>query len=195
MLRKLLSPVHFFFLMFRRPPRPTRTDTLFPYTTLFRSVDVAFWPALALLVLPGIIRRNARRNGFFVVILAAFAALDIVIHLDLAGRIDGSGQPALYAGLGLFVVLIGIIGGRIVPAFTTGGLRMAGCPVTLRPHPWLDRAALAAIVLAFGAEFSRTGSQTQTELFLLAALLHGLRVGGWKFWLTRRIPQIGRAHV
>src|SRR3546814_21031919 len=27
-----------FFLMLRRPPRSTRTDTLFPYTTLFRSV-------------------------------------------------------------------------------------------------------------------------------------------------------------
>src|SRR3546814_8326188 len=33
----------FFFLMIRRPPRSTRTDTLFPYTTLFRS----FPPALA----------------------------------------------------------------------------------------------------------------------------------------------------
>src|SRR3546814_8492153 len=28
----------FFFLMIRRPPRSTRTDTLFPYTTLFRSL-------------------------------------------------------------------------------------------------------------------------------------------------------------
>src|SRR3546814_15553086 len=30
----------FFFLMIRRPPRSTRTDTLFPYTTLFRSAAV-----------------------------------------------------------------------------------------------------------------------------------------------------------
>src|SRR3546814_16037859 len=29
----------FFVLMIRRPPRSTRTDTLFPYTTLFRSLD------------------------------------------------------------------------------------------------------------------------------------------------------------
>src|SRR3546814_4936197 len=29
-----------FFLMRRRPPRSTRTDTLFPYTTLFRSLDL-----------------------------------------------------------------------------------------------------------------------------------------------------------
>src|SRR3546814_11028081 len=31
------SSFFFFFLMIRRPPRSTRTDTLFPYTTLFRS--------------------------------------------------------------------------------------------------------------------------------------------------------------
>src|SRR3546814_1455655 len=31
----------FVFLMIRRPPRSTRTDTLFPYTTLFRSLSAA----------------------------------------------------------------------------------------------------------------------------------------------------------
>src|SRR3546814_1075192 len=31
-----------FFLMIRRPPRSTRTDTLFPYTTLFRSLALRF---------------------------------------------------------------------------------------------------------------------------------------------------------
>src|SRR3546814_16991961 len=37
-LRSLLFFLLFlFFLMIRRPPRSTRTDTLFPYTTLFRS--------------------------------------------------------------------------------------------------------------------------------------------------------------
>src|SRR3546814_5408390 len=32
----------FCFLMIRRPPRSTRTDTLFPYTTLFRSKTFGF---------------------------------------------------------------------------------------------------------------------------------------------------------
>src|SRR3546814_3795868 len=41
---------YFFFLMIRRPPRSTRTDTLFPYTTLFRSPVVGAnarqdWPS------------------------------------------------------------------------------------------------------------------------------------------------------
>src|SRR3546814_4381063 len=37
----------FFFVMIRRPPRSTRTDTLFPYTTLFRSPPYrrGRWPA------------------------------------------------------------------------------------------------------------------------------------------------------
>src|SRR3546814_9328309 len=34
----------FFFLMIRRPPRSTRTDTLFPYTTLFRSKQIDLAP-------------------------------------------------------------------------------------------------------------------------------------------------------
>src|SRR3546814_1871565 len=33
-----------FFLRIRRPPRSTRTDTLFPYTTLFRSTSVGAHP-------------------------------------------------------------------------------------------------------------------------------------------------------
>src|SRR3546814_12473509 len=36
----VIDVVCFFFLMIRRPPRSTRTDTLFPYTTLFRSLAV-----------------------------------------------------------------------------------------------------------------------------------------------------------
>src|SRR3546814_18903433 len=34
----MLCAFWFFFLSIRRPPRSTRTDTLFPYTTLFRSL-------------------------------------------------------------------------------------------------------------------------------------------------------------
>src|SRR3546814_11443793 len=36
--------VFVFFLMIRRPPRSTRTDTLFPYTTLFRSAGAGVAP-------------------------------------------------------------------------------------------------------------------------------------------------------
>src|SRR3546814_7581543 len=42
----LLFCYFFFFLMIRRPPRSTRTDTLFPYTTLFRSAGPGIAQAL-----------------------------------------------------------------------------------------------------------------------------------------------------
>src|SRR3546814_18368101 len=41
-----------FFLMIRRPPRSTRTDTLFPYTTLFRSTELAHAMLLTLRGVP-----------------------------------------------------------------------------------------------------------------------------------------------
>src|SRR3546814_16120372 len=42
------STLVFFCLMIRRPPRSTRTDTLFPYTTLFRSgAPIAFFICVA----------------------------------------------------------------------------------------------------------------------------------------------------
>src|SRR3546814_14046986 len=44
----MVSASDFFFLMIRRPPRSTRTDTLFPDTTLFRS--------------PSVVRRAGRRR-------------------------------------------------------------------------------------------------------------------------------------
>src|SRR3546814_10041274 len=49
--------LYFFFLMIRRPPRSTRTDTLFPYTTLFRSSTRIEW-------LVGLIVTNAQQIAF-----------------------------------------------------------------------------------------------------------------------------------
>src|SRR3546814_18837705 len=66
----LMLHIFFFFLMIRRPPRSTRTDTLFPYTTLFRSfADDRFKQeqvrrrdnrtySLALLIVLGLIHRD-----------------------------------------------------------------------------------------------------------------------------------------
>src|SRR3546814_12241727 len=44
-----------FFLVIQRPPRSTRTDTLFPYTTLFRSVEIVL---LKILLIPEVIIRE-----------------------------------------------------------------------------------------------------------------------------------------
>src|SRR3546814_20462752 len=58
----------FFVLMIRRPPRSTRTDTLLPYTTLFRSLGRPFRlpcrvPALAVSYTGTRLRVRRRREG------------------------------------------------------------------------------------------------------------------------------------
>src|SRR3546814_12112407 len=53
--------------MIRRPPRSTRTDTLFPYTTLFRS---AFAKTL---------KRSFERRGYMVLTADSHAALERVL--------------------------------------------------------------------------------------------------------------------
>src|SRR3546814_13353354 len=68
--------------MIRRPPRSTRTDTLFPYTTLFRSV-VADLPE----------HDDAAAGHVFAAVRAA--ALD---HRDGARVADGEALPGLARG-------------------------------------------------------------------------------------------------
>src|SRR3546814_5603100 len=46
--------------MIRRPPRSTRTDTLFPYTTLFRSI----WPQVARRYMASFRRARSERRHF-----------------------------------------------------------------------------------------------------------------------------------
>src|SRR3546814_7710833 len=66
----------FFFLMIRRPPRSTRTDTLFPYTTLFRSgVGGLPWKNWS----------NSRESPLQAVQEAASAA-DLLYPVDLGAR-------------------------------------------------------------------------------------------------------------
>src|SRR3546814_10469098 len=56
---------HCFCLMIRRPPRSTRTDTLFPYTTLFRSSSISRrWPLAAPSSWRRFPHRPCRRKSF-----------------------------------------------------------------------------------------------------------------------------------
>src|SRR3546814_13794412 len=73
----------FFFLMIRRPPRSTRTDTLFPYTTLFRSTTNEDQHRGGLHARRGAPRDGASRSD---------AASRQICRDD--GRYDGSGRAS-----------------------------------------------------------------------------------------------------
>src|SRR3546814_18957089 len=86
----------FFLLMIRRPPRSTRTDTLFPYTTLFRSVDPRRAANMAgighQLMAAQMIGEDlfAQAAAFFLAHLAEAEGLE-----DLGRRLDDEGRGVL----------------------------------------------------------------------------------------------------
>src|SRR3546814_15336362 len=82
-----------FFLMIRRPPRSTRTDTLFPYTTLFRSdrtVDIVALAAQQGDALPALLYRHLALQ------LAAVADVVKVDHLANVGKAEAGALGAQY---------------------------------------------------------------------------------------------------
>src|SRR3546814_11965232 len=70
----------FFFLMIRRPPRSTRTDTLFPYTTLFRSRHQVVVRQDAAALVHGLLHHRAQ--------LVASAPRVVVKRLGQLGHLD-----------------------------------------------------------------------------------------------------------
>src|SRR3546814_18084761 len=78
----------FFFLMIRRPPRSTRTDTLFPYTTLFRSRGLGGHHGG--IALPDVEATDFRAGGDD---LASLPRLEAPAHQPL-----GLVEPRLFAG-------------------------------------------------------------------------------------------------
>src|SRR3546814_14227149 len=68
--------LYFFFLMIRRPPISTRTDTPFPYTTLFRSLaGLAFLHAGPAPSVPRAVPHPARDVATALLLTAAVAVL------------------------------------------------------------------------------------------------------------------------
>src|SRR3546814_5480437 len=98
--------------MRRRPPRSTRTDTLFPYTTLFRSVRAVLVDEEEATPLP-FIGSMSRENGVGPVL----ASMRQVLNLDLAEfRAQGSAEAGFALlrsraeAAGIYVLLIGNLG-------------------------------------------------------------------------------------
>src|SRR3546814_9813962 len=92
----LFIVMHFFFLMIRRPPRSTRTDTLFPSTTLFRAhAPPRHHREDSLRSLPAGSQSRKRSGGCriemyrsLVTGCGAYLPAQIVTNADLAKRIE-----------------------------------------------------------------------------------------------------------
>jgi uncharacterized protein involved in response to NO len=153
-------------------------------------VDVSFLPVVAVLLwLP--LQRSGNRNRFFVGILLAFAALNVAFHLSHLGWIGWPSLVMVEGALAIVVLIVTIMGGRVIPAFTANALPFA----RVRRYEWLDRAAIASLVLAMAAYLAALPSALVATLAFLAAALHLARLALWDPLSTRAAPILWILHV
>ena len=156
-------------------------------------IDVAFLPALALAITPAL-RAAPRRNLVFLPVLGTLALANLVTQLDGLDVLPGAGSRALRVALDLLVLLIALIGGRIVPAFTASALSAGSAADGLRPFGARDRLAIASVVLLLLADIAGL-DRLAGAIALAAALLNGWRLYGWGGGRTLREPILWVLHL
>ncbi len=162
------------------------------FPVLAAAIDFTFLPALALAIVPAL-RAAPRRNLVFLPVLGTLALANLVTQLDGLDVLPGAGAQALRVALDLFVLLIALIGGRIVPAFTASALAAAGT-AGARPFAARDGLAIGSLVLLLLADVAGL-ARVAGAIALVAALLNGWRLFGWGGSRTLHEPILWVLHL
>ncbi len=140
-------------------------------------LDLAFLPTLASALASPLVRARQWKNLVFLPILGLLSLADVLVWADRA-------QLGLELGLTCILLLVAIIGGRVIPFF----IRAALGDYDLRSRPWVEKLAPAWLLLLFVSEQAGLTSGAVAVLYLLGALLHGLRLAGWYDRRLWRVP-------
>jgi len=162
---------------------------------LVAILDLAFVPFLAALVIRALAGGWSRRNAIFLPVFAALFAANLLYHLDAAGIAPGYAGRGLNLALDTVLFLIAVLGGRVVPAFTTNALRRAGeerLPVSRAP---LEAAALLAVVALAAVDFLAPDGRAAGAVAAIAAVLHAARFAGWRGHRTLAEPILWIIHL
>lgn len=114
--------------------------------TASMAVAAAFLPALAILIARELVIARNQRNYKVVVVICALIAAQLLFFYEMAHY--GTVEVANRLAIGMVILLITIIGGRIIPIFTGNWLRQHN-PGKMPPS--FDRVDMACMVLAFVA--------------------------------------------
>ncbi len=162
---------------------------------LAAGIDLAFFPALALFLAAPLIRAGKWRNLAFLLLLTLLFAANLAFHLGRLEALPGGEFLGLGLAADVVALVVAIIGGRIIPAFTQSGLRQQGTAFAIAPLPWLDGMAIAALVLVLAGDLVPVRPVIVGAIALLAALLHGVRLARWGGWRTRHTPLLWVLHL
>lgn len=159
------------------------------------GIELAFFPALALLLAAPLIRAGKWRNLPFLGLLSLLFLTDLAFQLGLLGDLPGGEFIGLGLAADVIAIIVAIIGGRIIPAFTRNGLMQTGKPIEITPLPALDAAAILSLLLVLASDAVPMTTAITGAIALLAALLHGVRLARWQGWQTRHIPLLWVLHL
>jgi uncharacterized protein involved in response to NO len=163
---------------------------------LAAPIALAFVPTLVLTILPALLRAKAPRLfGPPLIILGVWTG-DLLM---LGGSAGWWGVESWRTGqllsANLALVLVGLIGGRIIPSFTLNALRKAGSPVELRPLPGVDGAGVLALLLVAAVDLLAPDGHLAGAVAAVAGVLAGLRLSRWHGMRTLDQPILCVLHL
>jgi uncharacterized protein involved in response to NO len=167
----------------------------FPSPWIAAVIDVSFLVALGALIGVSIIASRSRRNYAFPVMLETLAVANGLTHLDAMGIWPGAGQIGLRLGVGLVVLLVAILGGRLVPLFTRAALRRVGSDVEISQRLWADRLSGPLLACFIVLDVFWPGSAATGVWALATASVFALRMKGWAPREAFRDPLLWSMHV
>ncbi len=157
-------------------------------------IDVGFLFALAVLLAPPLLRAR-NRNTPLLLVLVVLMLCNGVFHSALNRHDRVTANRALLWGIDIALLLVTIIGGRIVPAFTGNGLRAAGSSLKMRVWPGVGLAAIASMAAVALVDLVWPGSRGAGVFAGIAALSQAVRLMQWRSYATLRQPLLWVLHL
>ena len=155
------------------------------------GLDVAFLPVVAVVLAIPLLATGNRRNMVFPIVLTVLGLINLAIHLGAIGAIDWDPSRRLRISIDLILLMIGVLGGRVIPSFTKNALPQA----KVNPCPKASVLALLSIAALAIAEMATENATIIGSVALAAGVINGLRMRGWGTLATRRTPILWILHV
>ncbi len=158
------------------------------------GLDLIFLFALAATIGRELVGGKNWRNLPVLGLITLLAAANLLVHLE-------SLEIATTAGAGyrlavfVLAMLIGLIGGRVIPSFTGNWLKKQGAPALPTAMDLVDKAAVAALALVAVAMVVAPGSPITAAMAVAAGVLHAWRLARWQGFKVLTQPLLWVLHL
>ncbi|UCE32498.1 MAG: NnrS family protein [Burkholderiales bacterium] len=158
-------------------------------------LDLSFLAALAAVLGRELLAARNRRNLKVLALLVLLLAGNALFHAESIAAGSATGGLGTRVGITAVVLLIMLIGGRIVPAFTRSWLAKRGHGRSPAAFDRLDVIAAGVAGVALAAWCVGPSSPWAASVCLLAAVLHAWRLGRWAGERTLAEPLVLALHL